>query len=261
MKNNIMKLGTLGLLGLLTACGTVEADERGVFTNFGTVEGPVEPGLHFYNVFTTSLDTLQISPLKWNNSSNTYTSDFQNAKVDYTITYQLNPSKVRDVWLSARGEWAERFIPSVVESSIKQVIGKTTAISLIQNRAVSEATIKDIVNTYLSKRGIIVSEFSIRDVSFSEEFEKAVERKQTAVENAQTSRNKTLQVEEEAKQTVITATAVAEAMKIKSEALKSSPKLAEYEAVLAWRDTGGKVPTYMVVGNNGGPIPFMPIGK
>jgi prohibitin 2 len=236
----------------LSACSTVEADERGIFTNFGSVEGPVLPGLQWYNPFTTSLEVLSTAPKKWDSSTMAYTSDFQNAKIDFTVTYQLDPSKVKDIWVSAKTEWDTRFIPPVVESAIKQIIGKTTAIALIQNRAASEDTIKSNINSSLKKRGIIISEFSVRNVEFSQEFEKAVERKQVAVENAQASKNQTVQIEEQAKQRIISAEADAKAMQIKSQALSTNPGLAQYEAVQKW---DGVLPVNMY----GNVIPFVPI--
>lgn len=263
MKNKFKTISTVSLLTLLTACGVVDSDERGVFVNnfTGSVSGPVEPGTHFYNPFSSDLNTLRVEEDKWNNETQAYTSDFQNASIQYTVVYKLDPKRVKDVWISSRDTWADKFIPAAVESSLKEVIGRTNATNIIQNRQVAQNEIKIKINERLRAVGIMITDFSIRNVDFSDAFEKAVEQKQTAVEEAQAAKNYTVKVQEVAKQKIITAEADAEAMRIKSQALAQNPGLAEYEAVLAWKETGGKVPTYLVVSGKGGPIPFLPIGQ
>jgi hypothetical protein len=75
-----------------------------------------------------------------------------------------------------------------------------------------------------------------------------------AVQRATEEKNKTVQVQEQAKQQVITATAQAESMRIRATALASNPKLVEYEAVQKW---DGKLPTQML----GGVTPFLNVNQ
>ena len=57
------------------------------------------------------------------------------------------------------------------------------------------------------------------------------------------TKNETVRIEEEAKQTVKTAQAEAEAMRIKSQALSQNKGLVEFEIAKKW---DGKLPVYMM---------------
>ena len=61
------------------------------------------------------------------------------------------------------------------------------------------------------------------------------------------AKNKTVQIEEEAKQRLILAESEAKAMTIKGNALKANPGLVSLEAVQKW---DGKAPQTLVVGDD-----------
>jgi regulator of protease activity HflC (stomatin/prohibitin superfamily) len=109
----------------------------------------------------------------------------------------------------------------------------------------------------LAKKNIVVTGFEINNIDFSKAFEQAVEVKQVAVENANAAVNRTKQVEEEARQRVLAATADARAIEIKAKALSQNPAYADLEWIAAWKATGGKVPHIIVSGD--GPMPFIPM--
>ena len=90
----------------------------------------------------------------------------------------------------------------------------------------------------------------ISNIDYSDEFEKAVEAKVTAVQRGSEAENKTRQIAQEAKQKVISAKAEAESMAIRAQALTQNRALVEYEAVQKW---DGKLPVYML----GGATPFI----
>ena len=76
--------------------------------------------------------------------------------------------------------------------------------------------------------------------------------KVTAIKKAIEEQNRTKQIQEQAKQTVLTAQASAESMRIRANALQQNARLVEYEAVQKW---DGKMPQYML----GGGVPFINI--
>ena len=79
---------------------------------------------------------------------------------------------------------------------------------------------------------------------------RAVEAKMVAQQKAIEEQNRTVQIQQQANQTVITAKAAAESMTIRAQALEQNPKLVEWEAVQKWN---GVLPVYSLAGA----VPFI----
>lgn len=100
----------------------------------------------------------------------------------------------------------------------------------------------EAIRSHLANRGVVVTNLEITDIDFDDAYERAVEAKAVAVQKAAEARNKTVEIEENAKQKIICARAEAESMRIRSEALERNKGLVDYEAVQRW---DGKLPQYM----------------
>lgn len=246
----------LAALMALSACGEIiDTGNRGIETRFGEVVGePLPEGFYFYNPFTSSITEIDIKTQKWEGDTDAYTKDVQQAKLHFTINYRPEPSKVGDLFKSVGREYAEKLIPQVITGSIKNVVGKWEAVELVSNRDKATSAIESTAKTVLATNGIDVSRIEITNISFAKEFEKAVEEKVVAVQSAAKAENKTKQIQEEARQKIISAKAEAESMKIRSEALSQNKSLVEYEAVQKW---DGKLPVYML----GNSTPFIKVGE
>lgn len=256
---NVVKLvgaglgGILGLTILMGAFEQVDTGHRGIFVTYGKPTSQVAEGLQFMNPLTTEMVQMDVRQLKWQSSTVAYTKDVQQAEIEFALTYHLNPDSALKVYQEVGTDWARVLVSQVVVESIKQVFGSSEAVKdTINNRAMVGAKIKEQITANLAERNVIVDGFELRDVSFSEAFENAVEEKQVAVEKAQTAKNNTVRIEEEARQKVISAEAEAEAMRIQTAALAGNSKLVEWEAVKAW---DGKLPVYML----GESTPFLNI--
>jgi regulator of protease activity HflC (stomatin/prohibitin superfamily) len=235
----------------LGACTEVPTGHRGVETRFGVVEEVHDEGLVWH--FITDVNLMDMRQLKVAEQTEAYTKDVQQANVKYAMTYRLDPSATKTVYTTVGVDWYEKLVPQVVEQAIKDVFGQSEAVKdAINNRSGVQQRILSELKVQLRKRNVIVEGFELKDISFSKNFEAAVEAKQVAVENANAARNKTVEIEERAKQKVIAAKAEAEAMRIKTQALAGSPKLVEYEAVQKW---DGVLPKNMY----GGTMPFIKV--
>lgn len=253
---NAKHLLAFASLATLAACTEVPTGHKGVVTRYGAVTGVEGEGLVWYNPITTDVNLIDTRQLKWKSETAAYTKDVQQAKISFALTYRLYGPAVKKVYRTVGADWAETLVPQVVEQSIKDVFGQSEAVKdAINNRAVVQQKIMYEIKRRLRLRYVVVEGFEIQDISFSDAFENAVEAKQVAVENAYAARNKTVEIEERAKQRVIAATADAEAMKIKTAALAGNAKLVEYEAVQRW---DGKLPQNMY---GGGAMPFIGVGK
>lgn len=253
---NKFKMAMVAAVALsLGACTQIESGTVGVTKTNGEITDVSGPGLNWYFPLTQSVEVVDLRELKWSSKTIAYTKDVQQADIEFTLNYRLRDAATAQKILSTIGtDWPNVILPAMTEKTIKEVFGTREAVAgVINKRGEAQATIENLLNKRLASRGIVVTSFALNDVGFSDDFDKANEQKQVAVELANAERNRTVQIQEKARQQVIAAEAEAKAMAIKTSALAGSPKLVEYEAVQKW---DGKLPNYMF---GGGATPFISV--
>ena len=231
-----------------TGCGfaVVDTGYRGIETRFGAVQGlPFSEGLYFYNPFTSSIIKFSVKQETWNEKTPIFTKDTQRVDVEFVVVYYADPNNVHSLYrdIGNLKMVEEKIVKPVVLGSIKDSIGSVIADELVMKREqVTKASLKEVQNN-LKNRHIIVTDLQFTNLDFDDTYEKAVEEKVVAIQEAQKAKNETVRIEEEAKQTVKTAKAEAEAMRIKSEALSKNKALINFELAKKW---DGKLPNYML---------------
>lgn len=238
----------------VSGCGCSQIDEghRGVQTTWGKVlPEPVKPGLAWYNPLTDNMIEIDVREQKLTGVEGCFTRDTQTVQVGYTVTFYPKPENVAALYSQFGTTWEEKIIVAPVQTSIKDVIGQFIADDLVSKREIARQTaLKDLVEN-LDKRGVIVTRLDFTGLDFNAEYKHAVEAKVVAVQRAAEAKNKTVEVRENAEQTVLTAKAAAEAMRIKSQALSQNKGLVQYEAVQKW---DGVLPVNMY---GSSPLPFI----
>ena len=152
---------------------------------------------------------------------------------------------------------ATNIIRPIVLGSIKDAIGQVIADNLVGEREkVTKAALKEVTENLVA-RHVEVTDLQLTNINFDDAYEKAVEMKVVAIQEALKAKNETVRIKEEADQRVTTAKAEAEAMRIKSQALAQNKGLVEFEAVQKW---DGKLPQYMF-GNSTPFIDMRGLGK
>jgi regulator of protease activity HflC (stomatin/prohibitin superfamily) len=233
---------------LITACGfeIVDTGYRGVETRFGAVQGePLPEGLHFYNPITTDIAEYSVQQETWKDKTPIFTKDTQRVDVEFAIVYYADPKSVHTLYrdVGGLGQLEEKIIKPVVLGSIKDAIGSVIADELVQKRElVTQQALTEVMEN-LKAKSVIVTDLQFTNLDFDDAYEKAVEQKVVAIQDAQKAVNETVRIKEQAKQTIETATAQAEAMRIQSAALSQNKGLVEYEIAKRW---DGKLPVYMM---------------
>lgn len=252
MNTKLMILLAAASITLAGCGGHVDTGEVGFKKSFGAITtDQLNPGVYLYNPLFTTLVRMNIQTQKWSHQAETYTRDIQKTSVAFTINYHLDKKYAIPVYSLVGEHWAANAIPQAIQQAIKNELGRWTATEVIPNRALVTSNIESALRKQLATNHIIVDKFDITDLNFTDEFEKAVEAKQVATQNALAEQNKTVAVTERGKQTIISAKAEAEAMKIKAAALTENPKLVQYNAVMKW---DGHLPTYV-----NGPMPMISV--
>lgn len=247
----------LGLLMLaLTACGFEQVDTgyRGIETRYGEVQGePLPEGLHFYNPFTSDIVEYPVRQQKYEEEVSSFTKDNQELMITFALIWSPVPSHVHILYRdNGSAELvAENILKTAVLGSLKDAIGSVDANEITGKRAEVTHKALDAIKAALADKHLNISDLQFTNLRFHKEFQNAVEEKVVASQRAQKAINETLRIQEEAKQTVETAKAAAESMRIKSQALSQNRALIDYELAKKW---DGVLPQIMM-GN--GTIPMI----
>jgi regulator of protease activity HflC (stomatin/prohibitin superfamily) len=145
-----------------------------------------------------------------------------------------------------------------VKESFKAAAARYTAEELISKREALKTEVRNYLRDRLKVFGIIVVELSITDFEFSQEFNKAIESKQTAEQNALRAKRDLDRIRVEAEQKIASARAEAESLRLQRQVI--SPELiqlrqieAQIKAIEKW---DGKMPNV-----TGGAVPFIQVEK
>ena len=225
--------------------------ERGIKITLGHVQPEsYGEGLHTIFPFIQKFRTMDVKTQKNTKTTAVYTKDIQQARITYVLNYNIEPSSVNRLFQEVGFDYESKILIPVVEGTIKDIIGKWNAQDLIANREKATGDILFKLQEQLKDNYIVVTDFQMTEINYSDVFEKAIESKVTAEQEALKAKNKTVQIQEEAKQKVIAAEAEARSMAIRAQALSQNKSLVQYEAVQKW---DGKMPQYML----GNSVPFI----
>lgn len=244
----------LFLYSILTPFVLIGAGERGIVTRFGAVKNVLGEGLHFRIPLVESVVTLDVKTQKIEVDAPSFSKDLQNVDTRIALNFHPDPSQVNKLWQEIGSDYESRIISPAVQESVKNATAQFTAAELVAERNKVKDEIKRVLVERLSPRYIIVDDFSIVNFDFADSYEKAVEEKQVAQQNALKAENDLRRIQIEAEQRVAQAKAEAEAIKIQTEALKDNQNLIKLEAVKKW---DGKLPVTMM----GNTVPFVEIPK
>jgi len=226
----------------------IGAGERGVV--FNTLEGGVQPrvlseGLQFKIPFVEDIIPVNVQVQKSETDASAASKDLQIVRSRIALNFHVEPSKANVVYQNIGVDFKSRVIDPQVQESVKAVTAQYTAEELIAKRSQVRDDIKEALTSRLLAFNIIVDEFNIVDFSFSEEFNKAIEAKQTAEQNALKAKRDLDRIKIEAEQTVTRARAEADAQRLQRETI--TPILLQLRAIEKWNGvlpqvTGGAMP-------------------
>lgn len=220
-------IGLVVLILLLGSFGTVKSGEVGVRTFMGKATGTVEPGLYVKIPFLQKVHKVstQTQALAYEGESalTGASKDLQNVNISTVVNYKINPNKVMDLFVQYKSleNHESTVLRPIVRDNAKAISASYTAEELVTKRNEYGDNVRTKLNDKLADSFVIVEQSNITDIQFSPEFSKAIERKVTAVQDAEASKNKLVQVQYEGDQIITTANAEAKALEIKSKAVNS----------------------------------------
>jgi prohibitin 2 len=262
------------LVVLINSFVVVQAGNVRVLTQFGrTVGVTFNPGFHMKIPFiqnTVNYSTRQVtyetSDFPESSESmypdftvDTTSSDGQQIKLKYTIRFAIDGQQAE--WILNNIGTMDQLVDKVVKTearSLSRNIPKKYSAAQLYSEQVFEvqAEIGEILKPIFEENGIIMDEFLLRKIDFTEDYFNVLEEKQIAEERIVVEQNVLEQEKIKKEQSIIQAEAEARTIEIRGEALKENPEIIQLEFIqkLAPNIQWGILP-------EGGIIPFLDLSN
>ncbi len=217
-------VGVLMIIGglLMAAVVIVPSGNRGVLLRFGAAYGDLTEGIHLITPGMDSTVLMETRTQKEESKATAASRDLQTVTTSLALNFHVDPSRIASIYRNVGTEYNNRIIDPAVQESLKTVTAKYTAEELIKNRSQVKAEVEQDITARLKAYDIIVEPagLSITNFDFSPEFNRAIEAKQVAQQEAEKQKY-VLQQATLQKQTDVTkAEGTAQAAKLNAESLK-----------------------------------------
>lgn len=175
------------------------------------------------------------------------TSDGQEVRLNISVIFSINPEQA----VRIHADWQDRYIEDLLRPMIRNRV--STQISQFTVREVNSSARRDLefvlneqLRDELASKGIIVDQFLLSDIFFTDVFARAIEEKQAALEDDEKTLHQADQIRNLAlgesdrhiieaqgrkQQLILEAEGQAQALKLIAEALAQNPDLLTYEYI------------------------------
>ena len=246
----------------------VPVGHLGVVKYWGKVDHDIilSEGLHLITPVRTTVEYINVKLLKFNQQTSASSKDLQ--IVSTVVSIQFSLGEVSNLYQKIGNEKLVTHIllKPAVEESVKAATARYTAEELIKKRPEVKLQIGDTITGFLKKtlekKGLNINALSVANVAitefdFSEEFNRSIEMKVRAEQQALQAKNEKIKkitdAEATAEKIKLESIATANAIRREARALKENPHLIEYKRMEKW---DGKLPSV-----TGGAIPMFDINK
>ena len=253
--------GVLFLIIFLTvSCGsfyTVKSGERALVFTWGEITSVKSEGLNFKIPVMQDVQKVDIRTRKAESPADAASKNMQTVSTNVSLNYMLDPSKLRELYSTVGLDVEAKIIAARIQETVKAVVARYTAEELLSVRELVKNEISDSLTRQLLEYNIVVAPggVQITNFDFSAAFNKAIEDKQVAEQQALKAENDLQRIRVEAEQKIAQARGEAESIRIQAEAIRAQGgrEYVQLQAIGKW---DGKLPQY--TGGNA-PLPFIDV--
>ena len=226
---------------LIASFAVVPAGSTGIKVRMGAVqEASLKEGLNFKLPFVEKIvlmdNRTQIATVTGVSAS----KDLQTVDNSIAVNFRIDPETSASLYKNVGVSYKDTIIIPAIQESTKSVIARYTAEELITKRTAVGDGIKGELVSKLESHGISIQNLNIVEFGFSEEFDKAIEAKQTATQQALKAQEDLGRIEIEAKQKIVEAEGQAKANTAIAQSIDE--KVLQQKFIDKW---DGKLPTVM----------------
>jgi len=227
----------------------------------------LQPGLRWVIPYAESVQTYTISKstytmsiasqegdIQGDDSIAARTSDGQEVYIDASIIFSLDPTEVLNVHIT----WQDRYVDGLVRPTVRGIIRDAVSLYKVNevystHREELKTQIEEDLTAAMANNGLILSDFVLRNITFTTEYADSIEQKQIAEQLAKQAEYIVEQRKQEAEQArqvaegtrdaaileaegraqsqVIEAKAEAEALQLIADVLAKYPELLTYRYI------------------------------
>jgi len=176
----------IAVIVVFSSYTVVQPGHRGVVIMLGRVEDTVlTEGFHLIlPPVVRQVVQVDVRTKKLEVYSEAATSDLQIMQVTGVLNYHLDPTHVSRLYREVGLSYEDVIIVPAMQEAIKAATAQFRIDRVLIERAVLKESIGTTLRERLDNNQIIVDQFSLANVEFSQEFNNAIERKQVAEQAA-----------------------------------------------------------------------------
>jgi regulator of protease activity HflC (stomatin/prohibitin superfamily) len=263
MNTSSVVVGVIALLGVYLLSSSfviVNSGHVGVVRTLGAVQmDHLEEGLHFKKPFLDDVEEMDIRLRKAENHASAASKDLQVVSTKVAVQYSLNGPVAPLTYqkIGSREVVESTLVNPAIMESVKAVTAQYTAEELITKRAEVKNRIQQAISQFiddtLAQKEVVgalsLANVAITDFDFSAEFNRAIEDKVRAEQEALQAKNeklrrvtqaeaaaaeRTLAADAEAYQIEVASKARADAIAREAKALEGNPELIQLRIAEKW---------------------------
>jgi regulator of protease activity HflC (stomatin/prohibitin superfamily) len=230
----------------------LQADQIGVVISAIQPNGyrpdPVGPGLHWVvpfvenvQVYSKAKQTYTMATaategsVQGDDSIQCRTKDGQQVFIDASVIYSIDPAHLINLHITWQNRYEDNVVRPVVRSAIRDAVSQYGVEEIVSTkRAELEQTISDEIKAGLTANNLVMDDFLLRNIRFSDEYAAAVEQKQIAEQQALQAAFVVQQKKQEAEQVRQTAQGQADAAVIAAKGDAEATVLKAQAQAEAW---------------------------
>ncbi len=213
----------------------VNPGQRGVLMKFGEVQPEIlREGIHTVIPIMNTVEKLSVRIQNQEISTEASSKDLQNVYTDVALNWHIAPEKANVIFQRVGNHEAivYRLINPAVKEVLKAVMARYTAEEIITTRGQVKTEVDTALKSRLSTYDIGIDDISLVNIHFSDQFNRAVEAKQIAEQEAKRAGFLAIKAESQAQARVNLAKGEAKAHQLIVESL--TPAILQRQAIAKW---------------------------
>ena len=192
---NIKKIVLFSVLGLflivtmVASFQTIRSGEVGLRVRFGKIiDSNLSEGFNLKIPYIEKIVKVNIKVQKVELDTMAASKDLQDIDTVIAVNYRVEGVSASNLYRTVGNDYENVVLQPAIQESVKSVISKYTAEEVVTSRTeVSDNSLKELQAKVL-KYGITIESFNIINLTFSDEYAKAIEEKQVAEQKLSTAK-------------------------------------------------------------------------
>ena len=175
------------IIVIFSAITTVPTGYVGIKTRFGQVQDDtIQEGLNMKLPFVERIVKIDCRTQKLEYTMEASSKDLQKiSQIKIAVNYGVDKQRANILYKEIGEDFKSIIIEPAIYETMKSAIANYTAEELVTKRQEVSNMAQEILTERLQEKGINITSLSMTDLSFSQEFDEAIEKKQVVEQQTQ----------------------------------------------------------------------------